>query len=64
MMEPMVLVPVDTLQELRRLFICFEDDKASNVMPLDKNISLGRELIRGALNAPRTFEPASLLDAE
>lgn len=54
--ETHVSVPVHTLQELRRLFIAFEDDKASNVMPLDKNIALGRELLQGALNAPRQFE--------
>jgi len=54
-METSVLVPVETLQELRRLFICIEDDKACNLLPLDKNIHYGRELIRSALDLPRTF---------
>jgi len=62
--ETCVSVPVETLQELRRLFIAFEDDKASNVMPLDKNIALGRELLQVILNAPRKFEPAHLAAAE
>ncbi|MDQ0320002.1 hypothetical protein QO002_002140 [Pararhizobium capsulatum DSM 1112] len=55
--EPRVSVPVKTLHELRRLFITFEDDKASNLTPRDENLALGRELIRVALTAPRTFEP-------
>ena len=54
-----VLVPVETLQELRRLFICFEDDADCNLLPLDTNIRLGRDLIRSALDLPRTFTERS-----
>jgi len=57
--SPCVSVPVETLQELRRLFICFEDDAASNLLPEEKNIRLGRDLISSALHLPRTFTERS-----
>jgi len=59
MSAPAVMVPVETLQELRRLFICIEDDKACNLLPEDKNIRLGRDLISSALHLPRTFTERS-----
>lgn len=53
--QPMVSVPVDTLQEIRAVLIGIEDDLACNLTPRSERLRDGFELIRGALNAPRSF---------
>lgn len=64
MSAPMIMVPVETLQELRTIIIGFQADKACNLTPLDERLEEASELIRSALNMPRTFEPAALAAAE
>lgn len=54
--QPMVLVPVETLQNLRSWIIHWEADKRCNLTPTDESLNKARELIRDALNAPRSFE--------
>lgn len=56
--EPCVLVPVETLQRFRAWLICWEDDKRCNLTPTDTSLNEARELLREALDAPRTFAPA------
>ena len=57
--QPMVSVPVDTLQEIRAVLIGIEDDLACNLTPLPERVQYGRDLIWSALNAPRNFMEAS-----
>jgi hypothetical protein len=56
--QPMVSVPVQTLQELRGWIIHWEADKRCNLTPTDESLNTARELIRDALDAPRSFQTA------
>jgi len=56
MSAPMILVPVDTLQELRAWIMQWEADKRCNLTPTDESLETARELIRLALNTSRTFD--------
>ena len=56
--EPCVLVPVETLQRIRGWVQHWEDDKRCNLTPTDNSLNETRELLREALDAPRTFAPA------
>jgi len=53
--QPMVLVPVETLQNLRSWIIHWEADKRCNLTPTDDSLNKARDLIRSALDAPRSF---------
>lgn len=64
MSAPMILVSVETLQELRAWVMQWEADKRCNLTPTDESLETARELIRSALNTPRTFEPDALAAAE
>lgn len=53
--QPMVLVPVETLQEIRAVLIGAEDDINCNITPRSDRLQYGSELIREALFAERSF---------
>ena len=53
-----VSIPVETLQEIRAVLIGVEDDLACNLTPRSERLQYGRELLRDALDAPRSFEKA------
>lgn len=54
----MITVPVsvDTLQEIRAVLISVENDLRCNLTPRAERLQYGRELLREALDAPRSFE--------
>jgi len=57
--EICVLVRVDTLQRIRGWVQHWGVDKENNLTPTDASLDMVRELIRDALDAPRTFPTIS-----